>query len=76
MAFQGQDANGLFLGLSPQSADLNRPCNEKWEDLNLSFKIPEQGKWAEAHNLLVTLTVQNGKGGKVWFDDFELSETE
>ena len=76
MAFQGQDANGLFLGLPPQSADLNRPCNEKWEELNLSFKIPEQGKWNEARNLLVTLAVQNVKGGKVWFDDFELSETE
>ena len=76
MAFQGQDANGLSLGLPPQSAVLPKPCNEKWEDLNLSFKIPEQGKWAEARNLLVTLSVQNAKGAKVWFDDFELSETE
>ncbi|MCX6986191.1 MAG: hypothetical protein NT118_15795, partial [Lentisphaerae bacterium] len=75
MAFQGQDGNG-FLGLPPQSADLTKPCNEKWEELNLSFKIPEQGKWNEARNLLVTLAVQNVKGGKVWFDDFELSETE
>jgi hypothetical protein len=75
MAFQGQDSNG-FLGLPPQSADLTKPCNEKWEELNLSFKIPEQGKWNEVRNLLVTLAVQNAKGGKVWFDDFELSETE
>lgn len=76
MAFQGRDANSLFLGLPPQSANLAKPCNEKWEELNLCFKIPEQGKWAEMRNLLVTLTVQKVKGGKVWFDDFELSENE
>ena len=76
MAFQGQDANGLSLGLPPQSAVLPKSCNEKWEDLNLSLKIPEEGKWAEARNLLMTLSVQNVKGYKVWFDEFELSETE
>ena len=76
MAFQGQDSNGLFLGLPPQSTDLTKPCDEKWEELNLSFNIPEKGKWAEISNLVVTLAVQNAKGGKVWFDDFELSESQ
>jgi hypothetical protein len=76
MVFQGKDANSLFLGLPPQSANLEKPSDEKWEEKNLSFKIPEQGKWNEVRNLLVTLTVQNAKDGKVWFDDFELSETE
>ncbi len=76
MVFQGKDANSLFLGLPPQSANLEKPSDEKWEELNLRFKIPAQGKWAEVRNLLVTLSVQNAKDGKVWFDDFELSETE
>jgi hypothetical protein len=76
LAFQGQDANGLSLGLPPQSADLAAPSNDKWEELNLTFKIPTMGKWADARNLLVTLAVRNTKGGKAWFDDFELSETE
>lgn len=76
MAFQGQDSEGRFLGLPPQSTDLAKPCDENWEELNLGFTIPQKGKWAEAGNLVVTLAVQNAKGGKVWFDDFELSESE
>ncbi|OPY85666.1 MAG: hypothetical protein A4E71_01964 [Smithella sp. PtaU1.Bin162] len=76
MAFQGQDSNGLFLGVPPQSAELSTLCDGKWEELNLRFNIPEKGKWSETCNLLVTLGVQNTKGGKVWFDDFELSESQ
>lgn len=76
MAFQGQDSQGAFLGLPSQSAELTKTGDENWEEVKLDFTIPQKGKWAEACNLVVTLAVQNAKGGKVWFDDFELSESD
>lgn len=75
IGFQALDLNGIFLGLPPESTTI--PGDKKeWQKLQLRFKIPLDGKWAETRILLVTLGVSNIKGGKVWFDDFKFSELE
>ncbi|MFA6929224.1 MAG: glycoside hydrolase domain-containing protein [Lentisphaeria bacterium] len=70
ISFQGQK-DGKFLGLTPQKTT-SKILAEQWQQIQHSFTIPDQGKWAECNNLLIT--IGSDPQSNVAFDDFLLIE--
>lgn len=70
LTFQGQNVAG-FIGETPITA--SSPAVEGWRKLELKFKVPSTGKWAECTYLMVNFGASEANS-TTWFDDFTMSE--
>ncbi len=71
IAFQGQGADKKFLGtpvISKRVLDLK--TGNGWQQIILTFVVPEKGKWSQTAFLLCTIGVNKATQGKIFFDDF------
>ena len=71
LAFQGKDANKIFLGTPViSSMILGSVIGEGWQRRVLTFTVPGDGAWSRTGFLLCTLGISKASQGKVYFDDF------
>lgn len=73
LAFRGLDAQRKFLPTKTVSEQLLGDLSE-WRQIELIFKVPNEGDWARAGYLMTLLTAKNSPAGKVFFSDFTFSE--
>jgi hypothetical protein len=76
LAFQGKDANKIFLGTPVLSSMiLGAAIGEGWQRRVLTFTVPGDGAWSKTAFLICTLGIGKASQGKVYFDDFTFFET-
>jgi len=76
LSFQGQDAKLRFIPNIPvKNVSLTGSAlpTDEWKRMVLTFKIPNEGNWANTRYLLCTLGASDAESGQVFFDDFEFS---
>lgn len=76
LSFQGKDEKVRFLGTSVIHTGRRIDACRDWKRLVLTFTVPDEGRWNDCRNLMVTVSVPAGKPGTLWADDFEFFETE
>lgn len=74
IAFQGQTAEGAFLGTGVQNTTMQGSDLTKWRAISITFTIPTTGEWKNVGRLLCSLGINNTPSGQVFFDDFAFSE--
>jgi hypothetical protein len=74
IAFQGQTAEGAWLGTEVNKTSMEGSDLAKWRAMSITFTVPSTGSWKNTGRLFCSLGISNTASGQVFFDDFAFSE--